>query len=57
MTDPLTKTITSGRITEISQSGCFAEVSNPPGCWLPWIQLWVSEGREDAIRNVGARCL
>jgi PilZ domain len=30
VTDPVTKTHTSGRVTEIGQHGCFAEVANPP---------------------------
>jgi hypothetical protein len=30
VTDPVTKAHTSGRVTEIGQHGCFAEVENPP---------------------------
>lgn len=29
LTDPVTKTHTSGRVTEIGERGCFAEVENP----------------------------
>jgi hypothetical protein len=49
MTDPLTKAITSGRVTEISQSGCFAEISNQPAAGSV-IQLRVQKD-EDAFET------